>query len=502
MPTPNKILVIRLSSLGDVVLTLPVYKCLRQAYPTASIIALVKEEFSDVLKTDPAISKVMTLRRGESLASLCHRVRAEGIDTVIDLHGNIRSRVVSAFSGASTVVRYKKAALARRLYVGWRWPSADLKAHTLDRYMATLRQLDPDNPHFCASQPSKILVIQTAFLGDAVLTTPLLSALKEQFPNASLSVLCTPQIRDIFERHPAVADVILFDKHGAGRSLKAQWQLIRQVAERGYDMAIIPHRSFTSALMAKLAGIPRRVGFSSSQGRWLMTETVPFQWGVHDVERNLALLKALGVRQSAGELTLETDSTAVETVRRRLAEEGVKDGQRLIGVNPGSVWATKRWLPAGFAAVTDRLIRELGAQVVFIGGLKDEVVMQEILGMMKEKPINWVGKTTLPELIAVIARCQAFLTNDSGPMHIAVARRVPTVALFGPTTRELGFFPYGSGHMVIEKSLECRPCGLHGADACPLGHFHCMKWITPDEVFDAMKRQLQMEGPLSKATAP
>lgn len=114
----------------------------------------------------------------------------------------------------------------------------------------------------------------------------------------------------------------------------------------------------------------------------------------------------------------------------------------------------------------------------------------KVVSLMKEKAINWVSQTNLKELIAAISRCQAFLTNDSGPMHIAVATRVPTVAIFGPTTRELGFFPYGSGHRVIEKPLSCRPCSLHGANTCPLGHFECMKTIGPDEVYQAVVEQL------------
>jgi ADP-heptose:LPS heptosyltransferase len=168
----------------------------------------------------------------------------------------------------------------------------------------------------------------------------------------------------------------------------------------------------------------------------------------------------------------------------------VHPGDKVVGINAGSVWATKRWLAAGFAAVADRIIRDLKARVIFVGGAKDAASVNEVLTMMKEQPLNWVGETTLKELVAVVARCQAFLTNDSGPLHIAVASLVPTVAIFGPTTRELGFFPYGSGHVVIEKDLACRPCGLHGADRCPLGHFKCMKDITPDEVFAAVRSQL------------
>ncbi len=483
----RRILVIRLSSLGDVVLTLPVFKRLRAAYPDAHIAALVKEAYADVLKGDSAINEVITLAPVDSVWQLAKRVRGGHFDTILDLHANVRSRIVCWMSGAANVIRYRKAALARRLFVSWRFGSDALKQHTLDRYWEALRRLDPTQGVLFDSEPSKILVIQTAFLGDAVLTTPLLGALHERFPKSRLTVLCTPEIVDIFDRHPDVSESIIFDKRRKDRSLRARLTLMRKLKTSRYDLAIIPHRSVTSALMAYLAGIPRRIGFSASQGRWFLTDVVPFEWGVHDVDRNLALLKVFGVQNPTAELWLKPEPETAERMKTKLQTAGVASTDKLVGINPGSVWATKRWLPEGFAAVADRLIRELGAKVVFIGGPKDRETMQTISSLMKEKPINWVGETTLNELVATIARCQTFLTNDSGPLHIAVASQVPTVAIFGPTTKELGFFPYGSGHQVIEKELTCRPCGLHGANKCPLGHFQCMKLITAEEVFEAVK---------------
>ncbi|MFA5975858.1 MAG: lipopolysaccharide heptosyltransferase II [Elusimicrobiota bacterium] len=489
-----KILVIRLSSLGDVVLTGPVFLALRKAYPDAVIVSLVKEEFAGVLAANASINEHWVLRREEPLKSLIRRVREARFDVLIDLHGNIRSRLLSFFSGAPRRVCYRKAALARRLYVDWRIPSALLEQHTLDRYLEALRQLDPSQPAFqplAASGPLQFLIIQTAYLGDAVLTTPLLAALHERYPDSSITVLCTPEIAEVFHRHPAVNELILFDKRGKDHSLLKRWQVVKQLSQRRFDIAVLPHRSLTSALLARLSGIPRRIGFSSSQGRWFLTDVVPFQWGVHDVDRNLALLKPLGVQQPVAELWIQPEPEAVKSVAERLRQAGVGPEVPLLGINAGSLWATKRWLPERFAAVADQVIQDLKAKIVFVGGPKDREVMNEVLRFMKQVPIDWVGKTDLRELIATISRCSAFLTNDSGPMHIAVASRVPTVALFGPTTRELGFFPYGPGNTVIEKDLPCRPCGLHGAERCPLDHFECMRRITVEEVVSALRPVLK-----------
>lgn len=482
-----KILVIRLSSLGDVVLTAPVFAALRQAYPDAHITAAVKKAFADALASNPAITEVMSLGPEESLVSFVRRIREAQYDIVIDLHANLRSRLISFFSGALRRARYRKAALARRFFVRWRLSSGELQRHTLDRYMDTLLELGIPA---ALQPPQSILLIQTAFLGDAVLTTPLMTAIHEKFPSAKLSVLCTPEVSEVFGNHAAKPEILIFDKRGAHRSFLSRWQLGKSLRARSFDWAIIPHRSFTSAMIAALAGIPRRVGFSRSQGRWLFTHIVPFQWGVHDVDRNLALLEPLGARISEGKLGMRPDPEAQASVSKRLQEAGVAASDRVLGINPGSVWATKRWLPEGFAAVADHAIQK-GLKVVFVGGSKDKSTVDAVTALMKEKAVDWVGKTSLKELIAVIARAQVFLTNDSGPMHIAAACGVPTVAIFGPTTKELGFFPYGSGHTVIEKNLSCRPCGLHGHEKCPLGHFQCMRTITADEVFQAVEGKLK-----------
>jgi len=480
-----KILVVRLSSLGDVVLTAPVYSALRERFPQATLLSVVKKAYADVLTANVAIDHVFTLAPGESLIALIRRIRAAKVDIVIDLHANLRSRLISFFSGAPKKIRYRKAALSRRLFVGWRLPSRALEHHTLDRYLDTLGELGV--PMIPAS-PDSILLIQTAFLGDAVLTIPLVSAIRDKFPKAALSVLCTPEVAEVFRSHPATPEILLFDKRGDHRSLRARWRLSRTLRARHFELAIIPHRSFTSAALAALAGIPRRVGFSRSQGRWLLSHLVPFQWGVHDVERNLALLEPLGVPPPSGKLWMRPDPETQSLIQQRLKEAGIGPTDPVLGINAGSVWATKRWLPEGFAAVADRAIRD-GMKVIFVGGTKDEPSVHAVTGRMTEKALNWAGKTSLKELIAVIARTNVFLTNDSGPMHIAAACGIPVVALFGPTTKELGFFPYGAGHKVIEKNLPCRPCGLHGHERCPLGHFECMKSINADEVYAAVKEK-------------
>jgi heptosyltransferase-2 len=171
----------------------------------------------------------------------------------------------------------------------------------------------------------------------------------------------------------------------------------------------------------------------------------------------------------------------------KLAAAGVKPGDRLAGVHPGAAWATKRWLPERFAELCRRL-KAAGLTPVLVGGPGDAALGAEIAAASGAADL--VGRTDLVELKELTGRLSLFVTNDSGPMHLAAAAGVPVVALFGATTRELGFFPYGAGHQVVEADLACRPCGLHGGRACPEGHFLCMRLLTVDRVEAACRAAL------------
>ena len=171
-----------------------------------------------------------------------------------------------------------------------------------------------------------------------------------------------------------------------------------------------------------------------------------------------------------------------------LKEHRIPKGTVLVGMNPGSVWNTKRWLPERFAELCVRL-RADGLIPVLIGGAEDKALGARIA--QDGGALDLTGKTDLEELKALMGRLSVFVTNDSGPMHLAAAAGVPVVAIFGATTRELGFFPYGPGHRVVEVDLACRPCGLHGASKCPEGHFLCMRLLTVDQVHGACRDVLK-----------
>jgi heptosyltransferase-2 len=494
---PNKILVVRLSSLGDVVLTGPVYKSLKAHWPDARVSALVKPQFAPVLRGHPGVDEVLEFR---GLSDALDRIRAGGFTHLLDLHATGRSWLIRRLSGVPNQAVYKKDALARRLFVAFGRSSPALQRHTVDRYLEALEHwgvppaeaaLTPGDWGASASLPAarNVLVLQTSFLGDSLLTLPLLRRLKDGLPGARLTVLALPKNADVFRGCAWVDETIEDDKRGLHGGPLGAWRIAAELRARGFDLAVIPHRSLRSALVAKLAGIPRRVGFSASAGRFLLTDVVPFSWLAHDLERNLALAAPLGAdsRTIHGEARYITPAPPAPALARKLADAGLGDGDRLIGVHPGAAWATKRWLPERFAELCRRLSAE-GFKPVLVGGPGDAALGAEIA--RGSGAADLVGRTDLSELAALMGRLALFVTNDSGPMHLAAAAGVPVVAVFGATTRELGFFPYGPKHRVVEAALACRPCGLHGGRECPEGHFLCMRLLTVDQVHAACREAL------------
>lgn len=508
-PSPN-ILVLRLSSLGDIVLTVPVYKNLKAHWPECRITVMVKPAYRALLEGHPCVDATLPF---DNLREALRRVRSGRFTHLLDLHANLRSAWLGLLSGIPNVSRYRKDALPRRLFVGLGWHGPSLTRHTVDRYLDALRAWGIPTPvrslelgdyrgaaiHIGAGN---LLLVQTAFLGDATLTVPLARAIKAHAPRSRLHVLCRPDTAELFRSCGWVDEVLTTEKRRGPLGLASLLPTVRRLRSGRHDLAIVPHRSLRSALMVRLAGIPRRIGFSSSAGNFLFTQTLPFAWGMHDLERNLGLILPSGEAASQATrpvyLQAPADGTA-RSVAARLLQAGLDPARPLIGVHPGSVWPTKRWPADRYATLIRRLSREAGADVVLIGAAADS---EQASRITRGAPaLDWTGRTSLGELIALMGRLALFVTNDSGPMHIAAACGVATLAIFGPTTRELGFFPYGPGHRVLETDLNCRPCGLHGRRACPEGHFLCMRLITVEQAFRCASEMLRAGAKTTRETA-
>ncbi|MBI4051273.1 MAG: lipopolysaccharide heptosyltransferase II [Elusimicrobia bacterium] len=494
--------------MGDVILTLPVFKNLKAHWPGCFTAALTKPEYAEILRGHPDVDEVIPFQgTRKALAEIQRRKFSH----ILDLHSTTRSIYISKVSGIFHQARYRKDALARRLYVAFGKPAPVLHKHTLDRYLESLSQWDipvkyteielNGNHSTSATQEAKhsykkILVIQTAFLGDAVLTMPLLKKLRSSFPNSHLSVLVSSETAEVFHGLQWLDEVIQDNKRESSSLLQKFrnfWRTAQILRKKRFELALIPHRSLRSVLLALLARIPVRIGFDSSAGSLFLTHTVPFSWLLHDAERNVLLLRPLTLKDEtkgtnngngAGDF-VKTDSHP-----KKLRQAGIEPGDLLIGIHPASVWQTKRWLPERFKELVLKLVKNLGAKVILVGSKKDKPLLDQIAE--GTSCINWAGKTDLRELMELMPHLNLFITNDSGPMHLATAYGVPTLAIFGSTTRELGFFPKGKGHRVIEVNLACRPCGLHGHLRCPEGHFLCMRLVSTEQVYQAAVQMLNV----------
>jgi heptosyltransferase-2 len=342
------------------------------------------------------------------------------------------------------------------------------------------------------AQWQKVLIVQTSFLGDTVLTLPLCCEIKRRFPETKLSVLCTPQAAELLRDYPTIDEIIADDKSGADKGWSGLWRKASSLRRKGFTMALCPHKSLRSALLLFLAGIPHRIGFRQSKGWYLFHVRVDRDGSRHDVERNLSILSALdiAVEDCRRDLEFPTNPWAEERIEQLFRSLAIDTAKPIIGMNPGAVWPTKQWAAESFARLADLLKAQTDYEVVLFGGPEDADTVGRIQQLSKAGVVSLAGKTSLRELPAALGRCKVFVTNDSGPMHIAVARGVPVVAIFCATTPALGFYPYSSKALVVEKDLPCRPCGLHGGRRCPLGTEDCIRLIRPETVLGAINQLL------------
>jgi heptosyltransferase II len=328
------------------------------------------------------------------------------------------------------------------------------------------------------------LLIQTAFLGDVVLTTPLLAALAERY--GPVDVVTTPAAAALVETHPAVGTVLRYDKRGADRGLIGLWRLGARLRARSYARAYLPHRSWRSAALALLARARERIGFADSPARATYTRQVRRPRAGHEVERLLALA---GDRPAAAapppvHVALTADDRAAADAWLR--ERGVGDG--FVAMAPGSIWGTKRW--PGYPG----LAAALEAPVVVVGGREDAALGEAVAAAAPGRVHNAAGALGLRGSAALIARAAVLVTNDSAPLHLATAVGTPVVAVFGPTVPAQGFGPRGARDVVVEHpSLPCRPCSAHGPEVCPLGHHRCMRELPVETVAAAVAAVTGME---------
>lgn len=331
----------------------------------------------------------------------------------------------------------------------------------------------------------KILVVQTAFIGDVILITPLLRAIRVLYSQAIIDVMVVPGAARLLANNPHINDVMSYIKKGSNAtSIFKQTKLLR---EKQYDLAISPHSSGRTHLILYLAGIPMRIGFDRGPAPFLLTDKIKHPQNMHKINKNLALLKLISNKSFPMQTELFPSANEIDTANELLLGF---DRKSLIAVAPGSIWATKCW-PQQYYSDLIKALSQRGFTIVLIGGDSDkgkcDSIEQEVKQDYKQAQIlNLAGKTDLLESASVIAMCRLMICNDSGALHIANAMKVKVFAFFGPTVTSIGYYPYRKGDRVFEVDLDCRPCGSHGGNKCPLKHHNCMQQISVESVLDAI----------------
>ena len=336
---------------------------------------------------------------------------------------------------------------------------------------------------------NKILVIQTAFIGDAILTLPLLQALKQNYQNSSIDVLVAPRTAELFAHHPAISKIVKYDKRGSDKGIKGLRRMCTELRAQNYDLVIVPHRSLRSAFLTWLLHPSLSIGFDTSAGRWLFKKIVHYNSSLHEIERNLSLLSPLKLPAAAAGLPrLYPSNQDVQNLDSMVRHVGLNSYKNIVALAPGTIWYTKRWPAEKFAAVCQRIASE-NIAIVLLGGKEDEVLCSHVMEIAQRKNVFSVaGKLTLLQSAELIRRCKVLISNDSAPMHIAVAVRTPVVAIFGATIPGFGFAPRGPRDTVIETNgLKCRPCSIHGGKKCPIKTFECMLAIDPEVVVNKLE---------------
>ncbi|MCU0618705.1 MAG: lipopolysaccharide heptosyltransferase II [Gemmatimonadaceae bacterium] len=322
------------------------------------------------------------------------------------------------------------------------------------------------------------LVLQTSFLGDVVLTTPLLAWLAARGP---VDVVATPAGAAILDGHPAVRRVLTYDKRRADAGLGGLRRLAARLRAERYAEAYLAQGSLRTAAVAALAGIPVRRGFDTSGGRWLYTHRVRYRKAEHHARRLLDL--AAPADAPLPRPTLHPSSADHAAADALLARAPFGTAP-FVALAPGSVWGTKRW--PGYPALVAALPADVG--LVVVGAPEDAPQAAAIAAAAPDRVLDATGQLRILATAALLARARALVTNDSLPQHLASAMDVPTLTVFGPTVPQFGFGPLASRATVVEHppGLACRPCSSHGPATCPVGHWHCMREISPTAVASAL----------------
>jgi heptosyltransferase II len=325
----------------------------------------------------------------------------------------------------------------------------------------------------------RVAVRVTNWIGDAVMNTPALGAIRATFPDAEIVVIANPMVAELFSPHPYCDRVIVYDKKRAHQGMAGLVRFAGELRRERFDMAILLQKAMEAAIMTFLAGIPIRLGYRTDGRRLLLTHGLPFadKRHRHQSANYLDLLRPFNITGGDGRQRLYCTEAEIAWA------DSVLSAERWAAINPGAAYGSaKRWIPERFAEVGDQLAAEFNLRIILTGGPAEGEIGRDIEAAMGCSPLNMIGKTNVRQMMALLSRCSLMVTNDSGPMHVAAALGVPVAAIFGPTDHT-ATYPLTEHYQIIRREADCAPCG---ARQCPTDH-RCMELVSAEDVLKSVR---------------
>ena len=334
-----------------------------------------------------------------------------------------------------------------------------------------------------ASNMNNILVVNVNWLGDAIFSTPVFKALKKAYPDARVTCLAVPRVKEVLERCSYIDEIMVYEDKGEHWYPWGKLNLILALRRRKFDAALLLHRSATRALLVFLAGIPVRIGYGIKKLSPFLTRQVPVEDGIHRMDEYLKIVQALDI-PTEGTYELEVSADEIKAMEGTLAGYGINPGDYLVVINAGGNWDLKRWPPERFGQLTGRLVKDFRVKVVIPGAEKDVALAQSIARQSGVDPVILAGSTGLNALMTLLKRADCVISNDSGPLHLAASLGTDVIGLFGPTRPEITG-PRGRGRAVVMHTDV-------GCNKAPCYHLSCsfnacMHALTVDDVYKAFQ---------------
>ncbi|KPK42638.1 MAG: hypothetical protein AMJ78_01835 [Omnitrophica WOR_2 bacterium SM23_29] len=306
------------------------------------------------------------------------------------------------------------------------------------------------------SETKRILLVRTDRIGELLLTTPAMRAMRQAFPQAKISIIVNPSSADVVEGSPYVDSVIRFDAKGKNVNFIEKLKFLMMIKRSNFDLVVIFNPSKFFNVLTFLAGIPIRVGYNRKLGFLLShkIEDKKYLCEKHEVEYNLDLVMLIGAKPDNKTPYLPLDDATEERIKDIFKFNAINEDDLLVAVHPATSNPDKMWPSDRFAQISDDLINEFGVRVILIGGKEEARVTNEVKTKMKNSVLDLTGALSIKGLGLILKRCLFLISNDTGPVHISAAVGTPTVVLFGeerPGGSSKRWGPYGEGHSVISK---------------------------------------------------